>query len=123
MESEPEATQSPKDKRVGWSELSVYNEDAPRQLLSSLAALGEVMPAPPEQQAFKKEKKQLYIADFFIQKLNSSHMKTKPAIERISCFVSFPRTYICMSSLRLLDPLGNEMSLNSSISQPADQNV
>ena len=65
-ESEPEATQSPKDKRVGWSGLSVYNEDAPRQLLSSLAALGEVMPAPPEQQAFKKEKKQLYIADFFI---------------------------------------------------------
>ena len=57
MESEPEATQSPKDKRVGWSGLSVYNEDAPRQLLSFLAALGEVMPAPPEQQAFKKEMK------------------------------------------------------------------
>ena len=35
--------------------LSVYNEDAPRQLLSSLAALGEVMPTPPEQRAFRKK--------------------------------------------------------------------
>ena len=34
----PQTTQSHKDKGVGWSDLPLYNEDAPRQLLSSLAA-------------------------------------------------------------------------------------
>ena len=100
-----QATQSDKDKGVGWSRLppplsfSLYNEDAPRQLLSPLAALGEVM-ARPERRAFRK-RSNICIADLFIQKLNSSHMKTKPAIEKMSFFMAFPKTYICMSSLEL----------------------
>ena len=98
--------------------LSVYNEDAPRQLLSSLAALGEVMLTPPEQRAFRKKETvvfiiytvytlcihciyTVYIPDLFIHKLNSSHMKTKPASKRMSFFMAFPETYICMSSLEL----------------------
>ena len=60
---EAEATQSDKDKGVGWSglrtALSLYNEDAPRQLLSSLAALGGVT-ARPETQAFRKKEQHLY---------------------------------------------------------------
>ena len=64
---EVEATQSDKDKGVGWSglwtalslSLSLYNEDAPRQLLSSLAALGGVT-ARPETQAFRKKEQHLY---------------------------------------------------------------
>ena len=41
--------------------LSVYNEDAPRQLLSSLAALGEVMPRRLQSNELLERKKQLCV--------------------------------------------------------------